>query len=363
MKNIGLTGLCLFVIISVSAQTRHDAVLETAAELGAFKPIGVSVTSNNRLFVSFPKTDGPYTMGLSEIVDGKRMPYPNADWNTEGDAAAHFVNVQDLCVDGSDNLWVLDSKPASKGNIFGGEETQAGQFKLLKINTHTNKVMQIYHFEDVDKAYSGLNDVRVDLDKNLAYLSDPGQAALIVLDLNTGKTRKVLEKTPYTLADTSLILSYDGIAMQNKAGTPFRSNVNGIALTHDFKYLYFKPINQTHLFRVETRYLAQPALSDAELQAKVEDMGEVGVTHGLLADKQGNIYLTTSLDYTIKYVSPDGTLHTLVQDKRLLWPDSMGIGSDGYLYVSCAQLPRDPQWNNGKSRVELPYRVFKVKLP
>ncbi|WP_313375406.1 L-dopachrome tautomerase-related protein [Chishuiella sp.] len=361
--------LCLIIItlctsMNSFAQKYHNDNLITAASLDKYKAIGVSVNSNNRLFVSFPKANDDYQYGLTEIVNGERIPYPNIEWNKKGDEANHFVNVQDLFVDANDFLWVLDSKPAPSASIFGTTEKETeGQFKLLKINTKTNKVERIYTFDDLDKKTSGLNDIRVDVKKNKAYFSDPGQAAIIVLDLNSGKTRKVLEKTQFTLADPSIVLSYDGIDMRDKDGKPFLSNVNGIALTHDFKYFYFKPINKNQLFRIETKYLVDEKLSDKDLEQKVENMGDVGITHGLIADKKGNIYLTTSLDYTIKYLSPDGKLHTLIQDSRLIWPDSLGIGTDGYLYFSCAQLPRDPKWNDGENRVELPYRIFKVKLP
>ena len=363
-NSLVLTTLLIFISMNAFAQKYHSDKLILAASFGAYRPIGVSVNSANRLFVSFPKQSENYQFGLTEIIDGQRVPYPSAEWNKEGTPADHFVNVQDLFVDSKDFLWVLDSKPSSSGSIFGASDKPSdGQFKLLKINTKSNVVDRIYTFEDLDKSKSGLNDIRVDVDKNLAYLSDPGQAAIIVLNLETGTTRKVLQQTQYTLADPSVILSYDGEEMRNKEGKPFVSNVNGIALTHDFKYFYFKPINQTHLFRIETQYLADTSLSSESLQTKVEDMGDVGVTHGLIADKTGNIYLSTSLDYTIKYLSPDRKLHTLVQDSRLLWPDSFGIGTDGYLYFSCAQLSRDPQWNDGVDRKELPFSVFKIKLP
>lgn len=365
-KTLFLLPLIHAFCINIWAQEKLplDPNLEIAASFGPYRPIGVSVTSNNRLFVSFPKQKEDHQYGLTEIINGRRVPYPNEDWNKQGDEKSHFVNVQDIFVDAQDYLWVLDSKPSSSGSIFGGPgKIDEGQFKLLKINTRTDQVERIYTFNDIDKEKSGLNDVRIDVPKNLAYLSDPGQAAIIILDLRTGKTRKALENTSFTLADPGLVLSYSGTAMRNTAGKPFLSNVNGIALTHDFNYLYFKPINKEYLYRIATRHLADSSLSSTVLQKKVENMGKVGVTHGLLADSQGNIYLTTSMDYSIKYLSSDGEIHTLTQDPRLLWPDSLGIGGDGYLYFSCAQLSRDPQWNNGISKVELPYRVFKVKLP
>jgi len=341
-----------------------DPKLEVAASFGPYRPIGVSATSTNRLFVSFPKQNKDYRYALTEIIDGKSTPYPNEAWNSQGDESSHFVNVQDIFVDAQDNLWVLDSKPSTSGSIFGPDgAAPTGQFKLLKIDTKNNQIARIYTFDDLDKAKSGLNDVRIDLEKNLAYLSDPGQAAIIVLDLQSGNSRKVLEKSSFTLADPEVVISYSGIDMRYKDGKPFLSHVNGIALSHDFNYFYFKPINKKNLYRISTKYLADDTLSQSALQGKVEDMGNVGVTHGLLADRNDNIYLTTSMDYSIKYLSPDGQIHLLTQDPRLLWPDSLGIDGNGYLYFSCAQLSRDPQWNNGIDRVELPYQVYKIKLP
>ncbi|MDR3007700.1 MAG: gluconolactonase [Sphingobacterium sp.] len=338
--------------------------LEVAVDLGPYRPIGVSLTSSNRLFVSFPKQTTNFQYALTEIIDGKPVPYPDSEWNKTGIENSHFVNVQDIFVDAQDNLWVLDSKPSSAGSIFGNDEKPTqGQFKLLKIDTKKDQIERIYSFDDLDKTKSGLNDMRIDGKKNLAYLSDPGQAAIIVLDLKTGKSRKALAGSRFTLADPEVILSYDDNDMRNENGKPFSSNVNGIALSQDFKYLYFKPINQTHLYCIATEFLTDATLTKQELDAKVEDKGEVGITHGLLSDINGNIYLTSSIDYSIKYLSPDGKLHTLVRDPRILWPDSMGIGEDGYLYFSCAQLFKDPQWNKGINKVELPYYVFKVKLP
>lgn len=361
MKKILMLLICLCALTTAQAQKKPK--LETVATFGKSMPIGVSVTTDNRIFVAFPNYDGAGKYTLTELKNGKPTAYPNKSYNTKGDYKNHFVRVQDLYVDNHNHIWALDTKPASKSSIFGEDGKQAdGLFKLIEIDTKTNKVVRSYFFEDLDKSVTALNDVRVDTNHKLAYLSDPGQAAIVVLDLTTGKSRVVLKESSFTLAD-EITITYKGTPMVNADGKPFSSNVNGIALTHDMKYFYFKPINKENLFRVETKYLADASLTKTELASKVEDMGAVGITHGLMADKKGNIYLTTSTSYTITYMSPDGKLHTLIKDKNLLWPDSLGIGTDGYVYFSCSQLQRLPQWNNGKDRTEYPYKVYKVKLP
>lgn len=360
MKKI-IIVITLFLQMYQSNAQQHT--IETYAELGKNMAIGLSVNSENRLFLAFPNYDGNDQWALTEYNNGRLSPYPNDTWNTKGDYAQTFLRVQDIFVDQQDNLWVLDSKPSPANNIFGGEQKpEEGQFKLVKINSKTNKVEKTYLFEDLDKSKSALNDVRIDLKHKLAYFSDPGQAAIVVLDLEKGNTKTLLANSPFTMADPTLVLNYDGVEMRNKEGKPFVSHVNGIALTHDYRYFYFKPINKENLFRIETAYLASN-LSDQELVSKVEDIGKVGITHGLIADKKGNVYLTTSATQSISYVTKDGKFKQLANSVDIHWPDSFGIGTDGYLYFSDPQLQRLPDWNNGTSTTHFPYRVFRVKLP
>lgn len=342
----------------------HSNDLEVVADLGKYQAIGLSVSSDNRIFVSFPRRGEPYRNGLVELVNGKQIPFPNEEWNKNKSGEKSFFSIQDLYVDKNDFLWVLDSKPAPSGSVFQdkGDEKE-GQFKLLKIDLKKNKVVKIYTFDDLDKSKTALNDVRIDTDKNLAYFSDPGLAAIVVLDLNTEKSRVVLAETKVTLSEPDVVLSYEGKDMRNTDGKPFRSHINGIALTHDNKYFYFKPINGYALYRIKTDYLADKNLSDSELLQQVENAGNTVITHGMVADSKNNIYLTSSIDYSIKYVDAEGILHTLVQDKRLLWPDSLGIGTDGYLYFTCAQINMEAAWHSGENKIQYPFQVYRVKLP
>ncbi|WP_246859141.1 major royal jelly family protein [Spirosoma sp. KCTC 42546] len=355
-----ILGIIFAMVVSITiARSQQLPKLETVAAFGKYQPIGLGVSQTNRIFVTFPKNPDNYDYGLAEIVKGERRPYPNAEWNQWDSlkAQSRFINVQALFVDQTNTLWVLD--PASPA----GQKAIPEGIKLVKINLATNKVKKIYRFEDLPRERTGLNDVQVDSKQQIAYLSDPGRAAIVVLDLKTGKSRSVLENDKSTKADPNFVLTIDGKEVRDTKGNPFRSNVNGIALTHDYKYLYFRPITQTKLFRIATTYLSNPTLSSTELASHVEIMGETGVSHGMLADKVGNIYLTDSPDKAIRYFTPDRQLNVLIQDNRLLWPDSFGIGTDGYLYVTAAQLHRGKRYNNGEDKVDYPFRLYRVKLP
>ncbi|MCW1884307.1 major royal jelly family protein [Luteolibacter flavescens] len=357
----------LAVLMAATAISRAEpAKLEEVASFGKNQPIGMAVASEpNRVFVSFPYKE-PFLYGLTEIVGGERKPFPDDEWNRRVTEKpdTHFVNVQDLFVDKANHLWVLDSAPGAAASIFGKEGgREGGYFKLVRIDLAKNEVAKVYDFPDLPKDKSAINDVCVDLGHGLAYLSDPGLKAIVVLDLESGKSRIALKEHPSTLADPDFKLHLDGKDVVDGDGKPFSSNVNGIALTKDEKYFYYRAINQTKLYRIPTQHLADASLSDVELGKHVEMVAETGVCHGMVADAKGNVFVTASADKAIKYVTPEGKVHTLVTDDRLIWPDSMGVGSDGYLYLTCAQINRAPKYHGGEDKVEYPFRAFRVKLP
>jgi len=342
----------------------EGAKLIEVASFGKNQPIGMAAAADpQRVFVSFPRKE-PYLYGLTEIVKGERVPFPDKEWN-HYDAAKEqscFVNVQDLFVDSRDDLWVLDSAPAGSASIFGGNAGE-GKFKLVQIDLAENKVARVYDFPDLPKKGSALNDMCIDHTHKAAYLSDPGQKAIVVMDLESGKSRVVLKEDASTVATPGFVLHLDGKDVVDRSGKPFVSNVNGIALTEDDRWFYYRAINQTKLYRIGTRFLADASLSDKELSAKVETVADTGVCHGMIADAKGNIFITDSVNKEIRYVTPSGEVKSLVKDDRLLWPDSLGIGSDGFLYLTASQIHRTANYNDGTDRVEYPFRAYKVALP
>ncbi|QQL51277.1 L-dopachrome tautomerase-related protein [Mucilaginibacter ginkgonis] len=355
----------ILILALTATNVIAKAQLVEVKSFGHNQPIGVAVApDNNRLFVSFPHHQ-PFEFALAEIVDGKKYAYPNEEWNEykPGEPKNHFMNVQALYADEKNCLWILDSAPKGSVQLTSESNNSVGYFKLIKIDLKSDQIIAVYTFDDLPKDKSALNDVTIDNLRGMAYLSDPGLKALVVLDLVSRKSRVVLKDDKSMLVTPGYTLRIDGVDVADSTGNAFVSNVNGIALTRDYNWLYYRAINQTKLYRLPVQLLADARYNDYELSQHIETVAETGVSHGMVADYKGNIFLSNSEQHSIQYVSPDKKVHTLVTDPQIIWPDSFAVGADGYLYFTCSQINRLPKYNFGKDKTDYPYLLFKVKLP
>lgn len=316
---------------------------------------GVAVPKDGRVFATFPRMDTD-TIPYSLVVSGSTAtPWPTADWNTWAPGVApqnHFVSVQGLYLDTSNFLWVLDSaSPQMRGVVSGGA-------KLLKFDPVTGQLAQRIDFDNT-VVYPGsyLNDVRVDAAKNFAYVTESGQGALIVVNLTTGRARRLLSSDTSTKSE-NLTLTVEDRVWRNASGQLPSVNVDGLALTPARDYLYYHATTARTLYRIGTQYLQDESLTASQLASHVERVADTNPTDGMAFDPQGNLYLTDITENAVLRITPGNETQIVAQDPQLKWPDSYGIGaSDGALYVTTSQLhiPR-------KQRTE-PYRLFKLALP
>ena len=138
---------------------------------------GVAVAKDGRVFATFPRMDTdtiPY--GLAVVSGPQATVWPTADWNIWDPTLPpqnHFVCVQGIYTDANNFLWVLDAaSPQMRGVVRGGA-------KLLKFDPATGQLVQRIDFDEtVAYPTSYLNDVRVDAQKNFAYLTDSNQGVL-----------------------------------------------------------------------------------------------------------------------------------------------------------------------------------------
>ncbi|MBJ6723876.1 SMP-30/gluconolactonase/LRE family protein [Geomesophilobacter sediminis] len=369
MKILGKTALAfsalaLFSGCATYPPTTGPVITEKTAALttvGQFQDqvTGVAVSSAGRIFVNFPRWGEEPRYSVAELLpDGTLRPYPDAEWNRRGTDTrpdSHFVCVQSVYVDADDNLWILDpASPSFSGVVAGGA-------KLLRVNLDTDQVEQVIRFSDrVAPRQSYLNDVRVDPDTEVAYLTDSGMGALVVVDLETGESRRVLAGDRSTLAEPDVVPVIGGKELRDGAGKVPKINADGIALDPDGKYLYYHALTGKTLYRIGTDYLNDPTLLPEDLALRVEKVAVTRPTDGMEMGSGGTLYWTSLEENAVNYRRPDGSSGTVIASSSILWPDSLAIGPDRYLYFTASQIHLSPRFNGGIDRTVLPYRLFKV---
>ncbi|AIO37951.1 NHL repeat family protein [Burkholderia cenocepacia] len=351
------------------ATERTLGVIETVATFPGAMPTGVTVTERGRIFVNFPRWGDAVPFTVGEVRDGRVVAYPNAEIN-RADAsrpATHFLSVQSVVADGRGRLWVLDTAAPNFS------EPVAGGAKLVAIDLDTNRVVKTIVFPaNVMRTQTYVNDVRFDFrvgKAGVAYVTDSslsGVGGLIVMDLDSGKAIRRLTGDVSTSADPAFVPVVEGQTLKlrdaNGTSKPFSVASDGIALSADGKTLYYCPLSSRHLYSIPTAMLRDPSISDAQLAAAVTDLGEKGASDGLASDANGNIYAGDYEHDSIRRLQPGGEWRTIVHDPRVLWPDTLSVGADGYLYFTANQLHRQPVFHGGKDEREKPYALFRVRI-
>lgn len=364
--------------ISAFAATQHSdnvateklSPIEQVYAFNGAMPTGVTVTEKGRIFVNFPRwgDDVPFT--VAEVVDGQVVAYPDLKTNAADpkDPASGFISVQSIVADGKGKVWVLDTA-APKFS-----EPRAGGAKLVAIDLASNKIVKTVVFpRDVILPTTYVNDVRFDFrvgKEGVAYVTDSsvsGPGGIIVLDLASGSATRRLSGSISTSVDPTFIPVIEGkpaLVTKNADGEAGLLKVasDGIALSSDGQTLYFCPLSSRHLYSVPTTLLRNSSVSDAELEKAVVDLGEKGASDGLEADAAGAVYAGDYEHNAIRKRLPDGHWQTIVQDPKVLWPDTLSVGPDGYLYFTANQLHRSPGFNDGQDKRIKPYSLMRVKI-
>lgn len=355
-------------ILLSSAAIASAAELQEVASFADKQLTGVGVSiSSGRIFVNFPYWSDDHSISVAEIVNGQPKAFPNDEWNkfavgrtrggAPGPAGSHFVCVQSVVVDDQDNLWVLDpAAPKMQQIVKGGP-------KLVKIDLATNQVMQTIPFgEDVAPKKSYLNDVRIDTRTNTAFITDSGKGAIIVVNLKSGKARRLLDGHASTQPEKDVKLIVDGkVLIDQQKKSPPQIASDGIALDVKNGYLYYHALTGHTLYRISTSFLTDENLSEKDLEPKVENVGQTPAPDGMLEARDGSVYLTDLEGSAVVRWDPvSKRVEPVIADKRLLWPDTLSWGPNGEMYVTASQIENMPRFNNGKSTRTEPYKLWKI---
>lgn len=352
-------------------------VLEPVAYFNGAMPTGVTVSHKGRIFVNFPRWGDEVSFTVAEVRDGKAIAYPDEAMNQTdphdpaADAGA-LVSVQSVVVDPADRLWILDTgSPMFQPTKYGGP-------KLLCVDLKANQVVKKILFpQNVALPTTYLNDVRFDLQRGkegIAYITDSAQNGpngIIVVDLASGESWRRLNDHPSTKAEDlrtflPIVEGRPFLVKQHEDGsTKLAANMgsDGIAISATGEWLYYCPLASRRLYSVSTEALSNRSVDDQYVSRTVKDEGDKGgASDGLESDAEGRVYVTNYEHNSIMRRNPNGEWETTVHDPRLLWPDTLSLASDGYLYVTANQLHRQARFHNGSDMRKKPYTLFRIKV-
>lgn len=347
--------------------------LEPVAYFNGAMPTGVTVSHKGRIFVNFPKWGDDVSFTVAEIRKGEMVAYPDESINqtNPADQAAALVSVQSVVVDPVDRLWILDTgSPLFQPTKYGGP-------KLVCVDLKTDQVSKKILFpQDVALPTTYLNDIRFDLrrgSEGMAFITDSAQKGpngIIVVDLASEQSWRRLHDHPSVKPEElqtflPIVEGRPFLEQQPDGSVKHGASMgsDGIAINADGTRLYYCPLGSRKLYSVDTNALSDQSLKEQEVGATVIDEGDRGgASDGLESDSAGNIYSTNYEHNAILRRSPDKRWETLTHEPRLLWPDTLSLATDGYLYVTANQLHRQARFHKGKDLRRKPYSLFRIRV-
>ena len=326
-----------------SAESRpEEAGPELFTEVEGVQVTGITVTDGGRVFLTFPRwrKGVPYT--LAEVVDGAVRPYPDAAsnaWDVGEPTGDQFVNVQSAVAAG-DTLFVADSR----NPLFGGLLTPP---RIHLYDLRTDERLASYELPPgttVPSTY--VNDLRIDRRRQLVYFTDSGEGALLVLDLATGDSWRVLDGHP------SVQATLDSLVI---AGKPWTRKIpsDGIALDTAGDRLLFHALSGYTLYEIPLAVLADPAAENPG-QA-VREVATTPACDGMW--RTGGRTVMADLEaQAVVSVADDGGKTVLAAGPSVGWADTFSE-HDGWLYFTNSKLPESDSTVAGMT-----YPVWRLRL-
>lgn len=362
-RGIRLATLAAAIVLAGAARADNGNV---KAEVFAKLPQSVgniAFTPDNQLIFSHHPFFSPDVRVARLTSPTTFEPFPNAQWNTPRKGTDQYLdNVLGLRSDESGVVWIIDM----------GFRTQITP-KLVGWNTRTNRLERIYYMpEPITVKGSQPQDIVIDQKNRKFYIADenigPGgdgsHAAIIVIDMDSGVARRVLDGDKSTVPE-NVPITVDGsdLTVPGKDGklAVIKVGCDGITMDVKSEWVYFAPLNGRSVYRIKATDLSDEKLSPEELSGKVERYSDKPNNGGLSIDYAGNLYLTAVETKSIGIVGADRKYRTYTSDPDMIWPDGITASPDGYMYVSASQISAAAMFHGGKGENKAPYLIYRFK--
>lgn len=333
----------IFIMMVVLLSFANSDALKVASFKGE-QVTGVTVTKGGEIFVNFPRWRDGIKYSVARVENDKVSAYPDMVANSykSGDKIDYkkFVSVQSVVAhDGK--LYVLDTaNPGFKGLI--------SKPRLYVYNLKMNKLVKMYTFgKNVTTKMSYLNDLR--FYKNKIYMTDSGTGGIVILDTKSGKSKRVLNKSKYTLAQTDRLM-IDGKVWKNTIHS------DGIALDAKNKVLYIHALTSHMMygFRLKDLNKSNP---------KPIFSHKTSAPDGMIYHK-GYVYYGDLENHAINKINVKTKKESVFyKNKNIVkWSDTFSI-YDGYLYFTNSRIDEIISPSGIKKDVsKMVFTLYKVKL-
>ena len=355
MKNLTMVLAVLF-LYSLEVTAEPGSSFEIVANLDK-GPGNVSVMDDGRIMMSMHQFYRP-EFTVVEYKNNKLIPFPNEELaKSDSKSPLKLDSVLGIRSSADGIVWMLDNGMRSGVTP-----------KLLAWDAKNNRLHRlIYLPPPITAKDSFVNDFSVDFRHNHIFISDPaggGNAALIVVNLNTGSTRRVLEGHGSVVPEQAdLVIDNVPILVKDTTGKLVRPHIGVNPITEDLnnEWVYFGPMHSHSLYRIKADDLANEALNDKDLSSRVERYSDKPISDGISIDKDNNIYLGDLAANAIGVISTEKSYRRLAQCPRLSWVDSFSFGPAGKLYAVVNRLHQSAVLNGGVAKSKPPYYLLQVK--
>ncbi|MGH8547466.1 MAG: L-dopachrome tautomerase-related protein [Methylococcales bacterium] len=239
--------LMLLFAPAISIADSSESSYEILAKLTR-APGNVTVAASGRIVMSLHPFYAPEYSVVEYNPNGILLPFPNQALN---DRAGHsdltLDSVLGIRTDRNGVVWMLDT------GIRSGVTP-----KLVGWDTEAERLHRVIYLPPpIAPENSFVNDFAVDQIRNRIYISDPAggaNAAIVVVELETGAARRVLQGHPSVVAENiDLVIDGRPIQVKDPQGNLSRPHIGVNPITEDLnnEWVYFGPMHGLNLYRIK----------------------------------------------------------------------------------------------------------------